>query len=632
MKRFLTFLQSRFFVLGLITVVQFLVLVLIVMKATAYGHMIAEACYVLSLLMVIWILSRDMHPTYKLAWVVPILAFPLLGGAFYLLFGTHGFKKDRLKKRAEPFLTSQEIRPQSLRSDTLQELKSCNSDAYLQAKFVRSVSGSPLYRNTQTQYFPSGESFFEQLLKDLHRARHFIFIESFIIEEGFMFDSLRKVLEEKASQGVEVRLLYDDVGSAPRVSSDFYKQLEKTGIKAAVFNARGLKLSFMLNNRDHRKIVVIDGDLGYMGGVNLADEYINKVTYFGHWKDAALRLKGDAAQSLVVFFLEMWGFATLTQEDEFTHFLSFSDHQAQLTTTPRAPELDQESSHQAYTLQELKIQRAGKKEARYASGQHRLMSLSHVKRTRGEGVQEDAQEGVQEYAQEDTREDGYQPTELSGQGSDEYKAGGLRDRINSTNDALECTEACDCASEIHDGFVLPYADSSPLTDIPVSKYSFMNAIQDAKESIYIMTPYLIIDAEIQTALTTAALMGIDVRIITPAIPDKKLVFEVTRANYVELVRSGVRIYEYTPGFIHSKTLVIDDTIAVIGTCNFDYRSFFLHFESGVWLCESSAVHELTDDFHKTFACSQEVTREDVDSIPLLRRMARSVLSAFAPLL
>lgn len=612
MKRFLTFLQSRFFVLGLITTIQFIVLVLIVMKATAYGHMIAEACYVLSLIMVIWILSRDMHPTYKLAWVVPILAFPLLGGAFYLLFGTHGFKKDRLKKRAEPFLTSQEIKPQSLRSETLEELKGCNSDAYLQAQFVRSVSGSPLYRNTQTRYFPSGESFFEQLLKDLRGARHFIFIESFIIEEGFMFDSLRQVLEQKASEGVEVRLLYDDVGSAPRVPSNFYKQLEKTGIKAAVFNARGLKLSFMLNNRDHRKIVVIDGNVGYMGGVNLADEYINKVTYFGHWKDAALRLKGDAVQSLVVFFLEMWGFATLTQEDEFTHFLSFTDHQAQLTTTPRAPEFEAEGSHQAYTLQELKLQRADKKEAR--SSRHKLQSIpqflqSYVKSEQDEKQEQDDQDAL-------------------GTGSPQSASEARRGDIGSDQRDISGVSG----DGAHDGFVLPYADSSPLTDIPVSKYSFMNAIQDAKESIYIMTPYLIIDSEIQTALITAALMGIDVRIITPAIPDKKLVFEVTRSNYVELVKSGVRIYEYTPGFIHSKTLVIDDKIAVIGTCNFDYRSFFLHFESGVWLCESAAVHELTVDFQSTFACCREVTREDVESIPLVRRMARSVLSAFAPLL
>lgn len=511
-KRALKFLFSRFFILGLLFIAQAALLIWIVLRARAYGHIVAEVFYVVSIIMAIWVLSRDMHPTYKLAWIVPILIAPLFGGLFYLLFGTHGFRRDKLIDKFAPYLGT-DTSPQN--TEVLEKLLLLDQDAGLQAYFMERVSGSPVYDRTETRYFPSGELFFEQLKEDLMHARRYIFLEFFIIEEGVMLDEILEILEFKAGQGVDIRLLYDDVGSAARVSSSFPARLRERGIKCQVFNARGLKLSFILNNRDHRKIAVIDGLISYTGGLNLADEYINKIQPFGHWKDVAVRLKGEATWSFVLIFLQMWCFADKS-----------------------------------------------------------------------------APKSLDEYRAD--------PAELT--------------RISS------------------DGYVLPYADSSPITRIPVSKHAFLNAIQDAERSIYIATPYLIIDAEMQTALCLSALMGLDVRIVTPAIPDKKLVFEVTRANYLELLRAGVKIYEYTPGFIHAKTMIVDGESAVVGTCNFDFRSFFLHFECGTFMYGSRAVYELLQDFMHTVSISKEITLEDQLAVSVPRKILRRILLAFAPLL
>lgn len=511
-RRLGIFFQSRAFVLGLLAIAQLGLMIWMVLKVSAYGHFVAEICYVVSIFMALWILSRDMHPTYKLAWVVPILTVPLFGGLLFILFGTHGFQRQKLIKNIAPYLRGDFSSSQDPR--ILQELEMIDCDAALQAHFMQRVSGAQVFAHTRTRYFASGEDFFEQLKKDLMQAQNFIFLEFFIVDQGVMLTELLDILKIKAAQGVEIRFLYDDVGSAVKLPRNFPSMLREAGIQCLPFNVRGLKLSFVLNNRDHRKIVLIDGKLAYTGGVNIADEYINKIQPFGHWKDSALRLKGSAAQSFIPMFLQMWEFS------------------------------------------------AQKKD-----------------------------EAARRYYPEDS-----------------------------------------CEDIPNDGFIMPYADLSPITHVPVSKHAFLNLIQDAKHSVYITTPYLIIDSEIQTALCISALMGIDVRIITPAIPDKKLVFQVTRANYLSLLKAGVKIYEYTPGFMHSKTMVIDNTCAMVGSCNFDYRSFFLHFECGVFMHSSQAVHELYEDIVQTCKISQEIKLEDQINLPVYQRIARSVLSAFAPLL
>lgn len=488
-------------------------MVVIVLKMQVYGHLIAEGLYVFSVIMVVFIITRDMHPSYKLAWVIPILFVPLFGGMFYLLFGTHAFRRKKLVENVAPYIEPEEVRPQD--PEDFQALQDESLDASLQAQFIRNVSISPVYQHTETEYYPSGETFFEALKDDLRKAKKYVFLEFFIVEKGVMLNEILDILEERAKAGVDVRLMYDDLGSSARVSTKFPQELEARGIHVQPFNARGMKLSFVLNNRDHRKIVVIDGCVSYTGGANLADEYINARTYYGHWKDSFVRLEGAASWSFAIIFLQMWGFASSTREPSLVPFMPVCDDQAVFK---------------------------------------------------------------------------------------------------------------------NDGFVIPYADSSPINGIPVFKYSIINAIQDAKESIYIMTPYLILDSETQTALKVAAEMGLDVRIMTPGVPDKKYVYEVTRANYQSLLESGVRIFEYSPGFLHSKNMLVDDSLAIVGTCNLDYRSFFLHFECGAWMYESKAVYQLRNDFDETFEVCREVTLDEMAQVSVAHRLGRSVLSAFAPLM
>ncbi|MDO5043851.1 MAG: cardiolipin synthase [Coriobacteriia bacterium] len=507
------FFQSRIFIIMLLLLLQLFIIVLALLRASEFMPFLIPASYIFSFLMVLYILSRDMHSAYKLAWIVPILLMPIFGGLFYFLFGMHGFRRRRLIKRFKPY---EEIKAKEVCDDeALQELRALDGDAALQSFFISNTVKDSLYHKTQTQYFPTGEAWYASFMEDIKQAKHSIFIEFFIIEEGVMLNPLLDLLELKAKEGLDVRLLYDDLGSAFRVARNFPAQMEARGIKCSPFNARGLKLSFVLNNRDHRKIVVIDSKISYTGGCNIADEYINAKQRFGVWKDTMVRLDGEASKSFSILFLEMWSFARGEIE-------------------PNIERLTPDSSY--------------------------------------------------------------------------YE---------------------DCEN---DGFVQPFGDASPLNRLQTGKDVYLNAIQDARSSIYITTPYLIMDQETLSTLRIAAQMGLDVRIITPGIPDKRFVYEVTRANYTELLRAGVKIYEFSAGFIHAKSLVADDKIAIVSTVNFDYRSFYLHFENGVWMYKSKAVHQCHQDILDTCEVSREVSLEEQEQVSMPVRIARAVLSAFAPLL
>ncbi len=509
------FVQTRVFVLILLLLVQVLIAVFLFVKAQEAIPFLLPLSYAFSIFMVAWILSRDMHTTYKLAWIVPILLLPIFGGLFYLLFGTHGFKKRKLLDRFEPYLQSNSSQRIIQDKNALKALKDESEDAYLQARYLFNTIDAPVYTRTQTQYYKSGEEFYECFMQDIKQAKKYIFIEFFIIEEGVMLNPMLDILEQKAKEGLDVRIMYDDVGTALRVSPNFFRELEDRGIKAAVFNAKGLKLSFVLNNRDHRKICVIDGVIAYTGGCNIADEYINAISPYGYWKDTMVRLEGDAAWGFLTLFHEMWTFAKGDIEERQLDF---------------APEFKR---------------------------------IEHIE---------------------------------------------------------------------SDGFVLPFGDASPLDGIASGKYTYLNAIQDARESILITTPYLVLDSEIVSALKISAEMGIDVRIITPGIPDKWYVFAVTRANYTELLKSGVKIYEYSPGFIHAKSMVVDNKIGIVGTVNFDYRSFYLHFECGVWMYNSKAVHQCYEDLLETCEVSKQISLNEQLNTPVPVRIGRSILSIFAPLM
>lgn len=463
----------------------------------------------LSVVAVFWIVGDESNPGYKIGWIIIVLAFVPFGGLAYLLLGgNHLSKAEQRKLRSMERRVTQQLGEDCNRSDFLAEV--AGEDAGRIARYLEQTSSCPVYGNTDTKFYPLGDLCYGDILSALRAAEKYIFIEYFIIEEGVLWNSVLEILKEKAACGVEVRLIYDDIGSIFTLPSDYPKRIEKFGIKCRVFNRIVPVISLRQNNRDHRKYMIIDGKVAFTGGINMADEYINAKERFGHWKDSAIRLEGDAVWSMTVSFLTMWDF-TSSQEEILSAFKPNPAH------------------------------------------------------------------------------------------------GGA------------------------EGYVQPYHDC-PWDNEPVGQTVYLNLINRAKKYVYITTPYLVIDYSLNMALTSAAKSGVDVRIITPHIPDKKTVFEVTRAYYKELLTAGVKIYEYKPGFIHSKNFVVDDRYGTVGTVNMDYRSMFLHFENGVLLYNTPSVAEIKDDFLSTQEKSIEVTLEDCRRVPLYRRMIRAVLRAFATLL
>ena len=508
MIRLMKLLTHRVFLVGISILIQLGALFTVLLRFNEYYQQFNLICSVLSLIIVINIVGNRSNPSYKIAWIIPIMLFPIFGWLLYLLFGGNRLsKRTRRKMQSMNDVMVQELKS-SCRVDSFAELE--GEDARIMASYIERNALCPVYGNTETEYFPLGEKQFESIIHELKNAQRYIFLEYFIIEPGKMWNSVLEILEEKAASGVDVRVLYDDMGCMFALPRNYSNELKKKGIKCCVFNPFLPVLSVRMNNRDHRKILVIDGKVAYTGGTNLADEYINEKERFGHWKDTAILLRGEAVWSFTVMFLNMWNFAAGTKEDFGT----------------------------------------------------------------------------------------FRPVLESG-----------------------------CCT----GFVQPYGDS-PLDDEPVGETVYLNLINKAKRYVYLTTPYLIIDHTTVSALSSAAKAGVDVRIITPHIPDKKVIFEVTRAHYLPLLEAGVKIYEYTPGFIHAKTFAADDRFGTVGTVNMDYRSMFLHFEDGVMLYDTPSVLDIKKDFLATLEASQEVTLEESKSSPLRKRALRGLLRIFAPLM
>ncbi len=492
-------------------IIQVLWVVCAVFVLNSKYNFVTVIINVLSILAVLWLVSRDMNPAYKLAWTILILAVPIAGAVIYLLFG-----KSWLGTRLEGRLNQAEEQAKGcLKEDpeAREALREISSSALCQSDYIWKNAGYPVFSHTQTRYFCSGEDFFPFFLEELEKAEHFIFMEYFIIDDGEMWQSVLKILEKKVKLGLDVRLIYDDWGCASKMPQTFEWQLKSLGIRCEVFNPLIPVAEIVLNNRDHRKITVIDGHTAFTGGINLADEYINRIERFGYWKDTAVMLHGEGVWSFTMMFLKMW--STLARENV---------------------------AYDRYTP-------------------HRWHE---------------------------------EPFEGS-------------------------------------GFVQPYCDT-PLDHETVGENVYLNIISRAEKYVYIFTPYLIIDNETQTALVLAAKSGIDIRIVTPGIPDKKAVFLLTQSYYEALIRGGVRIYEYTPGFIHAKSFVCDDRIATVGSINLDYRSLYLHFECGVWMYDTDAVMEVKKDAETVFQESREITVEDCEKRNLAQRFGQSILRLFAPLL
>ena len=508
MKKLLYILFHRSVFVSLALVAQLATLFVMISIFSEYTEIFYWCCIAMSVSAALAIVGSRMEPGYKIAWLLLVLPFPVFGGIFYLLVGG-GYVPKRTQKRMQGIL---EKSAQALRDDfKADDLIPLGGDAAGQANYLERRAACPAYTNTETEYFPLGDDAFPRMLEELERAEKYIFLEYFIIQPGVFWDSILAVLERKAAQGVEVRVLYDDFGCMFTLPRYYNETLIQKGIQCRVFNRLMPVMSLRLNNRDHRKLLIIDGKVGFTGGINLADEYINVRKRFGHWKDSAILLEGDAVWSMTVMFLTMWDNIANWDED-FERF-----------RPPAAP--------------------------------------------------------VRPWT----------------------------------------------------GYVQPYTDT-PLDREAVGQAVYLNMIAKAKNYIYITTPYLVIDTATNTALCNAAKSGVDVRIITPHIPDKRYVFEVTRAHYPPLLEAGVQIYEYTPGFIHAKNFVVDDRFATIGTVNLDYRSLFLHFEDGVWLCEAPCIQDIRKDFEQTLADSQPCSLRQFKHLNILLQLYRSILRVFAPLM
>lgn len=508
MKKLVSLLFHRIFLVGLFLMIQVVVLLVMILQFSDYFVYFYWLSFALSVLAVLWIVGTKSDPAYKIAWIIPILTIPIFGGLIYLIFG--GNKLSRRVRRKMQGMEDKmvEVLSADFKADTLLAV---GEDAVHQARYLEHIAHCPVYANTRTEYYSLGELCFERMVEALKEAEHYIFLEYFIIEEGKMWDTILDILKEKAAAGVDVRLMYDDIGCMFTLPRKYAQDLErKTGIQCCVFNPFVPVLSVRLNNRDHRKLCVIDGRVAFTGGINLADEYINEKVRFGHWKDSAIRLTGDAAWSMAVMFLTLWDYVRDVEED-------------------------------------------------YA-----------VFRPR-------------------------------------------------------------CAGVEAQGFVQPYTDN-PLDGEAVGQTVYLNLISKAKRYVYITTPYLILDDTMNTTLCNAAKGGVDVRIMTPHIPDKKTVFELTRAHYQPLLEAGVRVYEYTPGFVHAKNFAVDDKYGTVGSINMDYRSLFLHFENGVWLCDDPSIRDIRADFLSTLAACEQVTLAQCRALPWWRSAFRSILRIFAPLM
>ncbi len=489
---------------------QVIWILVLVLRLNIYSTVISLVTTILTLVVVLWLYNTKMPMGFKLPWIMMILAFPVLGLALYVLLGRSDITKgmrlrlEKIDAKLECWLKQDE--------SILDYLGTKDRSAANQMNYISKYAKYPVYANTDVKFYKDASDGFEEQLIELKKAEKFIFIEYHAIEDAISFGRMKRVLAEKVKQGVDVRVLYDDVGSIGFIDSVFVKRLENIGIKCRVFNPLVPVVNMIMNNRDHRKITVIDGKVGFTGGYNLADKYFNLEHPYGHWKDTGVKLTGDAVRSLTVTFLELWAAMSKEEMEDVSRFF---------------PETSYEAS-----------------------------------------------------------------------------------------------EKC---------LVQPYADS-PLDEELVGENVYMNIVKMAKDYVYFTTPYLIISDELQRELTMAVKRGVDVRIITPGIPDKKAVFEVTRSNYAPLVNAGVRIYEYTPGFIHAKECICDDKLAATGTINLDYRSLYLHFENGVLLYGCKAILDMKEDYMDTLTKCAEVTEDYKKSPPARIVVWRSLLRLFAPLL
>ena len=508
-------LYNRCFILLISATLQLLVFSTLIW-AIAYRSVIGIAvqvlAWVLSLIFAVHLLNKEGNPSMRISWIILILITPLFGVPMYL-FNGRGRPARKLKKaiQAEKERIENALGTQFSQADARGGVVCADRNDAL-GNLIQRYGLYPTYAEGEVKYYPCGEKMFADMLEALQKAKRYILLEYFVIAHGKMWNEILKILLEKAMQGVQVRIVYDDFGCIVTLPRDYERYLEglHENIKCVTFNRVMPLLSARVNHRDHRKILVVDGVVAFTGGINLADEYINEKKRFGHWKDAGVRITGTAVRSFVKMFFYLYNAVANVRED------------------------------------------------------------------------------ILAYMPED---------------SEVLPSGTLR--------------------------VQPY-DDSPLDNLPIAEMVYEDIIDCAKDYVWICTPYLVLDDKMRDTLCRAGMRGVDVRIVTPAVPDKKTTYRLTRANYAILLESGVKIYEYTPGFIHAKTVIADDKRAVVGTVNFDYRSFYHHFENAVYFSGCDAVYDLKKDCEETFAVSRQRTKENYKR-SAIGRGVDSVLRAFETL-
>jgi len=504
----INYIPIRFILSILLIAAETLAVLGIVILCAIYIPYFYILMYLTQIFCILKIVNSEENPDYKIPWLLFVLIVPVAGFMIYLMFYNRRLSNKYIKRIVEIMNNQVEVDE----TDSLEKLEKEDRHAYLQANLLCKIAGTNLYQNTDIKYFDMGEKLYESMLEDIKKAEKYVFLEYFIIEEGKFWNSILDVLKEKAANGVEVKVIYDDIGCMLTLPGNYYKTLQKYGIKAVPFAKLKGQANNEFNNRNHRKILVIDGKVGYTGGVNIADEYINEVEKYGVWKDVGIRLEGEAVVQLTSIFLSDYELNVKTPVPNFKPY---------------------------------------------------------------------------------------------------YK-------LNS--------------SVKNNGYVIPFGDGpGPTYKKRVAKVMIMNMLSQAQHYVYIMSPYLIIDNELCLAIENAALRGIDVRIITPHIPDKKIVFAMTRSNYRRLMNAGVKIYEYKPGFVHAKVYLSDDKYAIVGTINLDYRSLVHHFENGVWMYKHEVLKDIKEDINNTLKKSLEMKQKDIPN-NLSQRLIRALVRALAPML
>ncbi|MDO4621488.1 MAG: cardiolipin synthase [Eubacteriales bacterium] len=506
-KGLLRIVFSRFGMAFLLLLLELMVIVAFFRWFGEYFKWLTVVQYVFAVGMVIYLFNCEMDATAKLTWMFLITLFPI--PATILLWYTRTDLGHRMTMRRVNGLIgkSKGMLEQDPEVFADPEIEGSATDDL--CRYLNRSGCFPLYKNTEAVYFPLGENTFEKMLEELQKAEEFIFMEFFIIDEGYMWGRILKILAEKAAQGVDVRVMYDGMCEAVLLPHDYPQRMKKLGIQCKPFEPLMPFMSTQYNYRDHRKILVIDGKTAFTGGINLADEYINRVEHYGHWKDTAVMLRGEAVRSFTLMFLQMWN-------------------------------------------------------------------------------------------------------------------------IDEADDAWEPI-AKGCKAERSDGYVIPYCDS-PLDNDKVGENVYMDILNRAKTYVHIMTPYLILDNELENALKYAAMRGVDVRIILPGIPDKTYAYALAKTHYRELIHAGVKLYEYTPGFVHAKVFVSDDEKGVVGTINMDYRSLYHHFECAAYMYKTSCIADMEKDFQDTLAKCREVTPETIKKEKITYKVMGGVLKIMAPLM